>query len=168
MTWSENELASLAAKAARGAGAPPAQAAMFGLAATRHLAADRPVDDLLKALSALPEGPIISLPLALMRVLAEADGSGELHCRIDTGEMPDLAQSYVQTLQCRVSDLRHEGETLWLRVDARHPAPRCPPRRVEVPDGLLEQLKSLAERTLVPESEASRLAGAGAGLTDND
>lgn len=38
----------------------------------------------------------------------------------------------------------------------------------EVDAGLWAGLQAYAERTFVPESEASRLAGAGAGLTDND
>jgi hypothetical protein len=37
-----------------------------------------------------------------------------------------------------------------------------------VPVEILEKLKGLAARTYVPASEASRAAGAGAGLSDND
>jgi hypothetical protein len=40
--------------------------------------------------------------------------------------------------------------------------------RADVDDSALELLNHYAHRTYVPASEASRLAGAGAGLTDND
>jgi hypothetical protein len=39
---------------------------------------------------------------------------------------------------------------------------------VDVEDGLWRDLQALAARTYVPASEHSRLAGAGAGLSDND
>jgi hypothetical protein len=39
---------------------------------------------------------------------------------------------------------------------------------VDVPGATWDTLAGLAARTYVPESEASRRAGAGAGLTDND
>jgi len=38
----------------------------------------------------------------------------------------------------------------------------------EVNEQVWDQLSDFAAKTLVPESDASRLAGAGAGLTDND
>ena len=38
----------------------------------------------------------------------------------------------------------------------------------EVNEQVWDQLSNFAAKTLVPESDASRLAGAGAGLTDND
>jgi len=40
--------------------------------------------------------------------------------------------------------------------------------RIAVPDELWRQTEMLAARTYVPATAASRLAGAGAGLTDND
>ncbi|EBA05488.1 hypothetical protein RB2150_15401 [Rhodobacteraceae bacterium HTCC2150] len=40
--------------------------------------------------------------------------------------------------------------------------------RLEIPHEILESLHAFAANTYVPESEASRLSGAGAGLTDND
>ena len=54
----------LAQKAARGAGAHPAQAAHFGRAVVYHLAAARDEADLIAALDALPSGPIQVLPFA--------------------------------------------------------------------------------------------------------
>jgi len=40
--------------------------------------------------------------------------------------------------------------------------------RIGMSDGLNAHLNTLAAKTYVPASDASRLAGAGAGLTDND
>ena len=58
VTHSINEIEALATKAARGSGAHAAQAAAFGKATAKHLAAKRPEQDLHAALAALPEGPI--------------------------------------------------------------------------------------------------------------
>jgi hypothetical protein len=62
MTYSVNEVQMLAQKAARGAGAHPAQAAHFGRAVVCHLAAGREASDLSAALEALPGGPVQTLP----------------------------------------------------------------------------------------------------------
>jgi hypothetical protein len=40
--------------------------------------------------------------------------------------------------------------------------------RVEIPNDIFDRLDSLAHKTYAPASEESRLAGAGAGLSDND
>ena len=42
------------------------------------------------------------------------------------------------------------------------------PARLTLPAPLADKMMALAARTYVPETEASRLSGAGAGLTDND
>ena len=49
--------------------------------------------------------------------------------------------------------------------DATH---RWQPGAVDIADEIWEALSAFAHRTYVPASEASRLKGAGAGLTDND
>ncbi len=46
--------------------------------------------------------------------------------------------------------------------------PQPPGRVFEADDGLWRQLVLLAARTFVPATAASRLSGAGAGMTDND
>ncbi len=56
-------------------------------------------------------------------------------------------------------------------VIAAEAPPRRPERmspRLEVPDALWAGFERLAARTYVPETEQSRLTGAGAGLLDND
>jgi hypothetical protein len=40
--------------------------------------------------------------------------------------------------------------------------------RGEIPPDVQNRLNAFAQRTYAPATEASRLAGAGAGLTDND
>lgn len=124
MSFSVNEVETLAAKAARGAGAPPAQAARFGRAAVHHLAAARDPEALLDALAALPRGPILDNALA-------------------PAPTP-LGDSY------------------------REAQGRPPPVRLSLSDALRDRLLALAQATYVPASTASRQAGAGAGLTDND
>lgn len=166
MSWSVSEIMALAGKAARGAGAPPAQAARFGQAAVVHLTAARDAARLSAALEALPEGPILAYPLALDRALSDA-GQGL------PAALPDLQQnallvSFVEALPFQAS-LQVAGEDgLRLRVDLSAPRPRGVPRRITGCDGLIAQMTKLAERTYVPESDSSRRAGAGARLTDND
>lgn len=43
-----------------------------------------------------------------------------------------------------------------------------PKDRADIPDSVWGMMNILAAKTYVPESEASRVSGAGAGLTDND
>lgn len=160
MTRSLNEVMTLATKAARGAGAPPAQAARFGQAAVAHLCAGRAPDDLDQALAALPDGPIVVLPLALARVCETPDGTGAF----DDAGWPNLARSYVEALPF-AAILNADGI---LQVDTGRPAPQMVVHRCNIDAAQIAAWNALASRTLVPESEASRLAGAGAGLTDND
>jgi len=51
---------------------------------------------------------------------------------------------------------------------AEEPTHRWHPGAVDIGDEIWEALSAFAHRTYVPASEASRLKGAGAGLTDND
>lgn len=162
MTWSANEVQALAAKAARGGGAPAGQAASFGRAAVIHLCADRPADDLISALGALPEGPIMSLPLALAQVLETTQCRGPVRCASAA-----LAQSYCETLPF-AHEISLTPDGMDLCIDLTRPGPRRPVKRVALPADLIALLDDLASRILVPESDASRRGGAGAGLTDND
>lgn len=156
----------LAAKAARGAGAPPAQAAEFGRAVVCHLIAARDVAEVWAALKAVPNGPILTFPLAFSRIAQNAnDGqaAGVLSC----GTMRELAQSYADAQPfAQISEPVPEG--LLVTLNLTEPAKRRPVKRVDLPQDLAAWMNELAARTFVPESEASRLAGAGAGLTDND
>ena len=58
-----------------------------------------------------------------------------------------------------------QGEDLLVMVEER---PMLQSARYEVDPDEWHQLEIYAELTYVPETDASRLVGAGAGLTDND
>lgn len=163
MIGSANEVMNLAAKAARGGGAPVAQAYAFGRAATCHLIADRPAADLDAALDALPKGPILDLPLLLM-ACAE---TRQPEATIPAGPLPDLTLSYAQS-QPFACTATPSGSHITLSQAFDKPANQLPVKRVMLPDALAARLQTLAAGLLVPETEASRRAGAGAGLTDND
>ena len=159
MIRSANEVMVLAAKAARGAGAPPAQAVQFGAAAIVHFRAGREVDELIQALASLPQGPILALPLAIARIAENAQTAGPL-------PQSDalLTQSYVEAL-AYAAHLDGNGV---LHLDLTKPAPRVQLARIDLPDEVYAAWSDLAAVLLVPESDASRLSGAGAGLSDND
>ena len=163
MKASINEVMTLTAKAARGAGAPPAQATAFGRAAVYHLAASRQEDDLTSALEALPEGPIIAVPLEFIALAAHQPPTAILHSKAS----PELLHSYAQA-QPLTTVLALDGAHLRASVDPQTPAARPCVLRIALSDALAQLLNRYAARTLVPESDASRISGAGAGLTDND
>ncbi|MEW9919247.1 hypothetical protein AB2B41_06510 [Marimonas sp. MJW-29] len=166
MKVSANEVMTLATKAARGAGAPPAQAADFGRAAVRHLIAGRAPQSLTDALAALPEGPILSLPLAFARLMENAkDETAEGKIKLDAD--PDLTQSYAEA-QPFATETSVQKDALAVRIFLDRPNTAKPVARVDLSDDLAFLMQNLAARILVPESEASRRSGAGAGLTDND
>lgn len=152
----------LAAKAARGAGAPPAQAEQFGAAALLHLLRGRGVAVLDAALSALPGGPILSYPLEIARIAEQAQegiAKGQMACAQDS-----LARSYAESAPWQAS-LSEDGI---LTINLSKPAKRCAITRVDLPEPVYQRWSALAAHLLVPESAASRLSGAGAGLSDND
>lgn len=162
MTRSANEVSGLATKAARGAGAPPAQAAQFGAVAAVHLGAGRDLKLLNLALDTLPLGPILTLPLDIAR-LAEQSVEGHAQGRIDNSPAA-LVHSYLESLSY-VAQVDEDG-VVYLNLN--EPAARLPPVRVDLDEAVYEAWSALAANLLVPESDVSRLSGAGAGLSDND
>lgn len=153
-----NEVMTLAAKAARGAGLPPAQAAEFGWVAVAHLLAGRPETDLSDAVVAGREGPILKLSLMLRRLLTGASVQPKR-------SWPDaLLQSYLDTLPVAVTTTE-DGMILTEKMHEKKPTA---PARCSLTNALKTILQDHAQRTFVPETEASRSSGAGAGLTDND
>ena len=164
MIVNRNEVEALALKAARGAGAPPAQAAAFGRAARHHLAADRGEAALATALDALPGGAILDLPLALTRLM-ESASRGQARGTLP-GD-PALARSYAEALAFGCDTAPSAGGVS-VTIDLAAPAAPVPPLRLALSTAFFDRLTDLATRTMVPETEASRQAGAGAGLTDND
>jgi hypothetical protein len=172
MMCSANEVMTLAAKAALGGGAPPAQASAFGRAALCHLIAGRSDKALADALGALPGGPILSLPLAFLALTegtGSGSGSGSGTGTRATGSLPetDLTLSYAEAQPFATSAVPQAG-MITVQMTLSEPAQIPPVARVQIAQRLADQMTALAAKRLVPESDASRLSGAGAGLTDND
>jgi hypothetical protein len=166
VNWSAAEVSALAAKAARGAGAPPAQAARFGEVAALHLQSSRAPQALADALDALPNsGAILVYPRALDRALAAlAQGEAGL---LGAVTRCALLESYVAALPF-AAQVVERANGLRLEADLKKPRQQRAARRITGCDALVGKMADLAARTFVPESEASRNAGAGAGLLDND
>jgi hypothetical protein len=166
MKGSANEVMTLAAKAARGGGAMPEQATKFGRAVTCHLIADRDPDLLRSALEALPDGPISTL-FTVFESFQENALQGDVTGVIGAKQGGGLVASYAES-QPVLTKISEAGDILHVTTDLQIPAQRRSAQRVTMPDDLARYMNALAARILVPESDASRLSGAGAGLTDND
>lgn len=166
MKVSANEVMALVGKAARGAGAPAGQAAAFGQAALHHLASGKDPADLVAALNALPGGPILEMPLLLSRLL-ERSQDGEAQGHLAPAGPLSLMQSYLSA-QPFATDVTQNAEGLEVTAFLTRPNAAPVVTRVDLPDDLAGLLNRLAAKTFVPETAASRLSGAGAGLTDND
>ncbi len=164
MNWSTNEVFNLASKAARGGGAPPAQAAQFGKAALQHLWKSHDAEPLVSALRQLPNGPILDLPVYFMHLVEGAKEDVALGALPENVRL-DVLKCYLAALPYAFEILEAES-SLRLYLDVLTPVEL--PSRVNVPQPLTDLMQELAAKTYVPESEASRLSGAGAGLTDND
>lgn len=166
MILSANELIALASKAARGAGAPPQQAADFGRAALCHLRTGRAPQHLRAALDALPTGPVLDVPVGITRIIERADGAEAVGVFI-VDAPTDLLLSYLEALPCAVQ-AQPSNEGLSVVISLETPAPAASAVRITLPGGLASRMGELAALLLVPDTAASRASGAGAGLTDND
>lgn len=170
---SANEVAGLAQKAAVGAGFPQSQAELFGRAVAIHLGAKRNPDVIEQALDDPADSPILRLPLLLDDVLrAVALTGGDVALTLHPGD-ETIALSYARLLPMRLTDCRIEEREeaqsrLALQGDPSIPARPALPPRIAVPERLHARLAQRAALTYVPATEASRMAGAGAGNIDND
>lgn len=162
MIWSEAEILTLATKAARGAGAPPEQAARFGQAAVAHLHAGRGEAALIAALDALPDGRVLTHLRRIDAVLSAAD-----EVAIPNPDADRLSDSHLDALPFLASGWA-TPKGLVFDINLAAPRERLGPQRITGCSRLIRQMTDLAKAILVPESEASRRAGAGAGLSDND
>ncbi|MEO1638474.1 MAG: DUF3726 domain-containing protein [Pseudomonadota bacterium] len=168
-----NEVAGTVARAARGAGFPAGQAEDLGQVAA-YLAGIRA--DLAIVTAALQE------PIGTPQVDWRQDGvtihkgpvilTGPTACdALVAGAAPitiaDIAHApLISAMLClRALTPWWEGRVLTLGDCEILPAKPGP---VNVPDQDWQVWSNLAARTYVPESAASRAAGAGAGLIDND
>jgi hypothetical protein len=173
MSYSVNEIANLAQKAARGAGFPPAQADLFGRAAAQHLGAGGAPGDLTEALADPADSPILRLPLLLddiQRVLPLA--GPDLILSLQPGDT-GLVKSYVCLLPLRLSacEVMQNADgppRVSLSIAPGRRTTQSAPLRIEAPWSIVDMLNKLAAETYVPATDDSRAAGAGAGNIDND
>ncbi len=166
---SANEIAFMVTKAARGAGLPLAHADDLGAAAI-WLCGD--LAHLCAALEAAsrPRGngtiAVLDAPSALTHFLADPSEPLVLNDVDHPALVNALAQEAAAVCGVGIScEIRANRVTCMQSHDHASPAPSG---RADVNEAVWDRLAALAARTFVPASDASRLAGAGAGLNDND
>ncbi|SNT00032.1 DUF3726 domain-containing protein [Antarctobacter heliothermus] len=173
MSFSANEIASLAQKAARGAGFPPRQAEVFGAATVHHLAGGGAPTALLHALADPTDSPILRLPLLAEDILRALTLSGpEITLTLQPGDEA-LALAYTALMHIHIERAavdQPEGAPprLVLCADLDTSSRARLPARIDAPADLIEHLSGLAAKTHVAATGESRDAGAGAGNIDND
>ena len=166
LSQSWTEVQALATRAAVGAGVPMAQALAFGTTAARHLADDEPEAALAHSLAA-PE-TITALALQVEKMIERAS----LSPRPVPVDAPDadaraLLVSWLRALPCRTA-IDVSGPRVLAALDLTAANAHARPDRVTLSAGLHATFTTLAARTYVPDSDASRAMGAGAGLMDPD
>lgn len=153
---SANEAETLVLKAARGGGLPA------GLAEDLALAAG--FTDL-GSLSRCPcdSGAAQAIPSAIDMVLA---GSGPQSVDADAALVAGYVAARALQTDIQVSCTVQDNAVI---IQARGGPPHLPRLgRRTLSQSIAAHLHDMAAKTLVPETESSRIAGAGAGLTDND
>lgn len=164
MRVSRSEFEATVRKAARGAGWPPSLA-----------------EDLSRAAGALAAtGGETALWAAVMierdqrDLLANTIAAFELSLVGETATIPASSASTLLLVACERLvgsehhvgfDLESDGPDLKIVVTDEKPMKIV---EIFIPKIAWERLQALAHKSYVPASEASRIAGAGAGLTDND
>ena len=157
--YSFTEVEGVLTKAARGSGAGVAHAARFAKAAALALASDEGADLVKAALADLPNGVIRDHAICIQRYLADA-GKGTVI--LPNGDA--LWVGYIDSLPYKSVETPRGEIAVYIDVFAK---PVRPPR-VFISDENMAKWQALAAKTYVPETEQSRLGGAGAGLNDND
>jgi hypothetical protein len=168
-----NEVGGMVQKAARGAGIPLGQAEDLGRIAIYLASTSKVVTAITNALQEDPSNvdvvwgkdaiTVKSGPAALLGpIIRDAFAMG-----CSTATLADL--DHAPLIAAYLADggiaLTWDGKTLE-RSDTTVIKPTCNP--VAIPDVDWSIWAALAANTYVPQSEESRLAGAGAGLNDND
>ncbi|WP_323771522.1 hypothetical protein [Antarctobacter sp.] len=173
MSFSANEIAGLAQKAARGAGFPPRQAELFGAATVHHLSEGGSPEVLERALTDATDSPVLRLPLLIEDVQRALTLTGpEVTLTLQPGDEA-LVLAYAALLNCHIERAKvdqSEDGLPRLTVCAHIDTPSRPrlPARIDAPAELIDHFGRLASETYVPSSGTSRDAGAGAGNIDND
>ena len=156
--FSANEIEGLVLKAARGGGLPTGLGEDLAAAAA-FLNLDR--------LETCPcsSGAVASIPSALDLVIA---GQGPQTVVAD----PFVIEAYIAVIEAQIGQtviwVRTPDGGVFERLDPAVLPDPTPLGRRDIPEPLLIHLKEMGAKMLVPETDASRLAGAGAGLNDND
>jgi hypothetical protein len=159
MTRSLNEISGLVGKAARGAGLP------LGIAEDLAGAVPSCCDGakVVAALQAL--GRHLAAPAVLTALIAALDRVEALgETVVWTGDLDPLLTALI----------RHRGTICWTgqgdgtALSRDVPAPVARPVPQDIPADLWTNLEAMGARTYVPASDASRIAGAGTRLSDND
>jgi len=185
MSWSLGEIQALTTKAARGAGFPWGVAdeagwavrwlASCGLPGAKAMAKvlenpDRDTCPLTLGIAVadaqqldLLNGKSLTQPLIIMPFLGRAAGLDQVCVQIEdltfnvAKNGTDLAYDLPKQAQLNVAKVPHGLQS----TPRKH--------RIEtIANDALATLQDLAQRTYAPATEASRISGAGAGLTDND
>lgn len=168
-----NEIGSMVQKAARGAGIPLGQAEDLGRIAIYLAGTGGDVSAVTRAL----QEPARTVDMNWSSdVVLVSSGPAALICAIirdafamgyDTAVLVDLDHAPLVDASLAENGVALEwnGRTL-TRSDTSVLQPACKP--VIIPDADWAVWEAYAEKTYVAETEASRMTGAGAGLTDND
>lgn len=178
MKRSLNEISGMVLKAARGAGVPLGHCEDLALAAG-YIAATDPVmlDGLPEVLAQDMGNPVVANDGDMLKIgpasvvmvapiVLDALRSGMAEVVVIAPKDPHVIFALCAAQQVGLSH-RFDGANLIITASDQQPAPpACEPATVA--QSTWDGLNVLAFKTYVPASEASRLAGAGAGLTDND
>ncbi|EBA10761.1 DUF3726 domain-containing protein [Roseobacter sp. CCS2] len=171
--WALNEVEGLVKKAARGAGFPVGQAEDLGRVAAFLAGTGGSIAPVTAALQEPISGvdvrwdndqvTVVQGPAALIGpIIRDAFAMG---CK--TAVLAKLAHTPLVGAFLAQSGVaqKWDGKTV-MPSDTTVLTPTC--KAVAIPDADWQIWLDLAAKTYVPETAASRLAGAGAGLTDND
>ena len=180
MTYARAEVWALVVKATRGAGVPVGQAEDLAtamvIAPPEAWAEIRDaLDDPLR-LEVAQDGDQLIFPAAR----AVMDGPSAIDAAVIGQEvyLGNLDAPIIFVMLCQVAEraagcgfeylFDDDGGLLLRLAMGAGPERELPTGPIDVPEEIIGFLHVLAAKTYVPESEASRIAGAGAGLTDND
>ncbi|ANP35882.1 hypothetical protein JL2886_00960 [Phaeobacter gallaeciensis] len=111
----------------------------------------------------------VDLPLLLLPFAAAAAQRLDRPVALDWPDLRLVTDGrQISVIGATKQMLRDHVPWLCCHMEAKLGRPLAPVQRGQVAEDVWAQLSAFAHRTYAPASEASRLRGAGAGLTDND
>lgn len=173
MKCSHNELASLIKKAAMGKGVPEGLAKETAFAAL--CLTDQKAETALAGLTSEHGWSVVKNgPMFFDRAFMDLSSgqTDQIDETLDHVDCPDLLKGMAHAAAINyglATNIVTNGNITTIQM--RLGEPSLPPTHsgaIEVPFDVYQALNALAEKTYVPATAASRLKGAGAGLTDND